>query len=197
MSISSNLNSFCSVIIILTDFSGENCPAEKRTLFFPYTPNEGDDDIGSNSISKIPNGSTILRVFEETYFASIMMHIDFAYFSTRCVIWISSDSFKIMLSSFNLPFRSSIICWMTLQSFATSRIFDFYLLMAGEILSVNGRWNSICQWQASCLKRFTKLCQTWKNVCHYEKGAQKPVVTDLFQQTTCCRARRVVILHFL
>ena len=79
----------------------------KTYFIFPYTQNEGDDDIGSNSISKIPNGSRILHVVWG-YLASILLHIGFAYLSTRFAIQISSDSFEIMLSSFILLLRSSI-----------------------------------------------------------------------------------------
>ena len=48
MSISSNLDSSRS--------------AKKLISFVPYTQNEGNDDIGSNSISKIPNDSRNLHV---------------------------------------------------------------------------------------------------------------------------------------
>ena len=113
MSISSNLNSPQSVKIISTDFSGKNCSTKKLISFFPYTQNESDDDIGSHLISKNPSDSRILHVFWGNL-ASILLHIDFAYFSTKFVIWISSDSFKTVLSSFNLPFRSSLSCWMNL-----------------------------------------------------------------------------------
>ena len=71
--------------------------------------NDGDDDIGNNSISKIPNDSRILHVVSKNV-ALLMFHIDFVYFFTKFVIRVSSDSFKIMLSSFNLPFRSSLRC---------------------------------------------------------------------------------------
>ena len=115
------------------DFSGNNCSTKKLVLFFPCTPNKGDDDIGSNSLSKIPNNSRILHVVWGNL-VSILWHIDFAYFSTRFVIRISWDSSKIMLSSINLPFKSSVSCWMSLSSFATWSTFDLHLLMAGKIL---------------------------------------------------------------
>ena len=60
MSISSKLNSSHSAIIIKTDFSGKNCSTEKLISFFQFTQKEGDDDIGSNSISEIPNYSKFL-----------------------------------------------------------------------------------------------------------------------------------------
>ena len=98
MSISSNLNSFHSVKIIPTDFSGKNCSAKILISFLPYSQNEGYGDIGSNSVSKISNDSIILHVVLGNL-TSILLHINFAYFSTKFVIRISSDSFKIMLSS--------------------------------------------------------------------------------------------------
>ena len=129
-----------------------NCSTKKLILFFPYTRNDGDDDIGNNSISKIPNDSRILHVVSKNV-ALLMFHIDFVYFFTKFVIRVSSDSFKIMLSSFNLPFRSSLSCWMTL-------IFCYFKNC--WFVSVNGRWNCRKN-EAFFLKRLIKPCQTWKN----------------------------------
>ena len=123
---------------------------KKLISFFLCTQNKGSN-IGSNSISKILNDCRTLHVAWGNL-ATILLHI----FSTKFVTWISSDSFKIMLSFLNLPFRSSLSCGMTLSSFATSWVFVLHLLMAG----------------------------------------QKLVMIYLFQQTTWCRARCLVILHF-
>ena len=75
-------------MIIPTDFSGENCSAKKLISFFPCTHNEGNDENRSNSKSKIPNDSRILHVVYGNL-ASILWHIDFAYFCAKFVIRIS------------------------------------------------------------------------------------------------------------